>query len=34
MRRLELREAYTHLMLLETKHTRIILTLTSGEQKF
>lgn len=34
MRRLELHEAYTHLMLLETKLTRIILTLTSGEQKF
>lgn len=34
MRRLELHEAYTHLMLLETKHTQIILTLTSGEQKF
>lgn len=34
MRRLELHEAYTHLMLLETKPAQIILTLTSGEQKF
>lgn len=33
MRRLELHEAYTPLMLMETKHTKIILTLSSGEEK-